>query len=297
MYGKSGTYNIGLTIKNKLTDYAQLSKARLTMVVVFSALAGYMLAAGSIDPLHMIMLTLGGFLVTAASNTINQIIEKDIDALMNRTKGRPLAADRMSYSEAIAFAGITGVSGLLILLFYFNPLTSSLAAVALLTYAFIYTPMKRISPVAVAIGAIPGALPPLLGYASVIGSIDQFAIWLFLVQFIWQFPHFWSIAYVSYNDYSKAGIFLLPHTDKDSSFNSIMNISYILILIPLFLVAFLQSQIGMFALISCTILTILFVIPGFMMHKKKNVGTAKKLMFASFLYLPLMLIMLYIDKI
>ncbi|NNC94799.1 MAG: protoheme IX farnesyltransferase [Chitinophagales bacterium] len=296
MSSQSTTYQLSYGLKSKLRDYAMLFKIRLSVVVVFSALAGYMLAADSISGVHLILLSIGGLLVTGASNTINQIIEKDTDKLMKRTQDRPIAANRMNVAEAIIVAGISSVSGLLILLLCFNPITSSLAAVALISYAFIYTPLKKITPIAVFIGAIPGALPPLLGYVSVTGQIDSFTIWLFLIQFIWQFPHFWAIAWVAYEDYKRAGIFLLPEKKQDSKYNAFLCVVYVLMIIPLILVAFMQSQMGLVAAIIAIAFTMLFLLPAIELYRKRTVAVAKKLMFASFIYLPMILILLVIDK-
>src|SRR5262249_18579422 len=146
-------------------------------------------------------LALGGVLVTGASNAINQVIERDIDKLMQRTKERPLPAERMNMLEAILAAGLMGISGILIITYFFNPVAGVLSAISLLLYAFVYSPLKRVSPVAVFVGAIPGALPPMIGYVCLTGKIDFVAIVLFSLQFLWQFPHFWAIAWIQYDDY------------------------------------------------------------------------------------------------
>lgn len=186
----------------KVSDYAMLGKFRLSFLVVFSAVIGYVFGSTiGISLASIFWLALGGMLVTAASNAINQIIEKDIDKLMSRTQNRPLAAERMNVLEAIMAAGAFGIGGILILTTQFNATAGVLSAISLLSYAFVYTPLKRVSSIAVFVGAIPGALPPMIGYVCATGQIDFIAIVLFSTQFIWQFPHFWSIAWVQYDDY------------------------------------------------------------------------------------------------
>ena len=199
--------SISNIIKLKLNDIVELTKFRLSFLVVFSAVMAYLIAIpnSSIEWLNIIFLSLGGFLVTASSNTINQIIEKDIDKLMDRTRNRPLPTGRMKPMEAYLIAGITGATGILILGFIFNPISGLLGALALISYAFIYTPFKKISPTVVFIGAIPGSMPLLIGWTAATGSIGLGGVILFLIQFFWQIPHFWSIAWLLDEDYKKAG--------------------------------------------------------------------------------------------
>jgi protoheme IX farnesyltransferase len=160
-------------LSQKISDYAVLSKLRLSFLVVFSAVIGYVFAdASAISLTHILILVLGGTLVTGASNAINQIIERDIDKLMTRTQNRPLAAERMNALEAIVAAGAMGISGILLLTYFFNPIAGVLSAISLLSYAFIYTPLKRVNAIAVFVGAIPGALPPTIGYVCATGKID-----------------------------------------------------------------------------------------------------------------------------
>ena len=186
-------------LAQKLKDYKELTKFRLSMTVAFSAALGYMFGT-NLTMIHwpsFALFVVAGLMVTCASNILNEIIEKDTDKLMDRTMGRPLPTGNMTVAEAMVTAGIMGVLGVLILSFRFNLTAGVLSAVSLLSYAFIYTPLKKVSPIAVFVGAIPGALPPMIGYvcASGKGEIDYFvALMLFAIQFLWQFPHFWSIA-------------------------------------------------------------------------------------------------------
>ena len=181
----------GSLIQSKIRDYAQLIKMRLALTVVFSSVMAYLIGlGGSIEWLPLLILAAGGFLITGAANTLNQVLEREYDAQMKRTAGRPLAANRMTVSEAVLAAGMMSMLGI-ILLAFFNPWTAFLGTLALVLYAFVYTPMKRISPLAVAVGALPGALPTLIGVVAAQGSITQLGIALFFIQFLWQFPHVW----------------------------------------------------------------------------------------------------------
>lgn len=283
-------------IAAKLSDLAQLYKVRLGSLVVFSSIIGYLLVAPTFKWMALFMLAIGGFLVTGASNAFNQIFERDIDALMARTQNRPLPAGRMSVVEASLWGGLAALVGLIILTLYFNPTTGLLAAVSLITYAFIYTPMKRVHPIAVFIGAIPGALPPAIGAIAYSGYISDVAVYLFILQFIWQFPHFWAIAWYAYDDYKKAGIMLLP-SKGGKNYASAMNIFiYTLTLIPFSILLYSLGYFDLVALIVLLIAAVIFVLPAIQLLKNIDDKNARKVMFASFLYLPMVLIALLIDK-
>ncbi len=266
-----------------------LTKFRLSLLVVFSAVIGYLFAlGGNYNLTHILVLALGGMLVTGASNTINQIIERDIDKLMTRTQYRPLAAERMNMSEAIFAAGAMGISGILILAYFFNPTAGVLSAVSLLSYAFIYTPLKRVSPVAVFVGAIPGALPPMIGYVCATGTIDFGAVILFSTQFIWQFPHFWSIAWVQFDDYKKAGIMLLPSASGKTSMSAIHNVIYCAVLLVISMLPYFFNMVGTVGNIFIVTAGVLFLWFALNHYRNCDDKTARVLMFGSFLYLPVM---------
>jgi len=198
------TYKLTLTelIISKVSDYLQLIKFRLSLLVVFSSTMGFLLASiGSIQWGKLGWLILGGFLITGASNAMNQLLEKEQDKLMKRTRNRPLPANRMSSLEALLAAGIMCVTGILILWAFVNTSCAMLASLAFITYAFIYTPMKRLSSIAVLIGAFPGALAYMLGWVAVTNYISPVALLIFSIQFIWQFPHTWAIAWMLDDDY------------------------------------------------------------------------------------------------
>ena len=285
-------------IKSKVGDYNQLIKFRLTFLVVFSSVITYLTACtGAINWFEVAMLTIGGFLVTGASNGINQVIEKDFDKLMIRTANRPVATNRMGALEASVFSMILGISGVLIISLYLNPLSGWLALGALISYAFIYTPLKRISPVSVFVGAFPGAIPTLLGWVAFTGKIDVNALIVFGVQFFWQFPHFWSIAWILDDDYKRAGFKMLPSTPGRDKGTAFQTLTFSLALIP---IGMLPYQYG----ISGGISAIIGILGGLMLtyysyrlFKTCETADAKKLMFASFIYLPLVQLAYLFDKI
>jgi protoheme IX farnesyltransferase len=243
------------------------------------------------------MIALGGYLITGAANAINQIIEKDIDKLMERTANRPLPTQRMSVLEASLTAGITAISGILLITLYFNTTAGLLAALSLISYAFLYTPLKRISSIAVFVGAIPGALPPIIGYVAATTHLNQFALLLFLIQFIWQFPHFWAIAWMKYDDYNKAGIMLLPSKGGKNKNTALMCVIYVIALIIAGFLPFAFSQIGLIGTIILSITGIIFLIPAVKLYFTQEDKDAKQLMFASLIYLPVSLFVILFDKI
>lgn len=297
---KAETLKISTTqiIRQKISDYAMLAKFRLSFLVVFSAVIGYLFA--SPFPLifgNIVLLALGGMLVTGASNAINQIIERDIDKLMNRTQNRPLPTDRMNTLEAILAAGAMGITGIIILTYFFNPTAGVLAAISLLSYAFVYTPLKRVSSIAVFVGAIPGALPPMIGYVCATGNIDFIAIVLFSIQFIWQFPHFWSIAWIQYEDYKKAGIMLLPSASGKTRMSAIQNVIYCTVLLVVSMIPYFFNMIGAIGNLFIAAAGVVFLWMAWQHYRKCEDKTARVLMFGSFLYLPVVQLALVLGKI
>jgi protoheme IX farnesyltransferase len=279
-------------------DIAALTKFRLATLVVFSAVIGYLFGVGgNYNLLHILILALGGMLVTGASNTINQIIEKDIDKLMKRTQNRPLPAGRLSVLTAILTAGITGIAGILLLTYYFNPISGVLSAVSLLSYAFVYTPLKRVSPIAVFVGAIPGALPPMIGYVCATGQIDFVATTLFSIQFLWQFPHFWAIAWVQYEDYKKAGIMLLPSSTGKTAKSAMQVFIYTATLLIVSMVPYFFGMVGMIGTAAIFIMGLVFLWQAFNLYRKCDDKSARILMFGSFAYLPVVQLAMILDKI
>ncbi len=294
---KTAGFSTFSLVGSRLKDYAQLAKFRLAMLVVFSSMIGFLIAAnGNWAWLQLLLFLTGGLLVTASSNALNQVIEKDYDRLMNRTMNRPLPADRMGIMEALLFAGICAVGGLLIFLLYFNALSAILSALALISYAFIYTPLKRFSSVAVFVGAIPGALPLLIGVVSASGTITVMGLALFSIQFIWQFPHFWAIAWVSNDDYVKAGYHLLPSKEGRTKFSALQTVLYALVLIPVSLVPLWFGFTGWISAIIILACGTGFLYQAIQLFRQCTVAAARKLMFGSFIYLPVVQLALYFDK-
>ena len=276
----------------------ELLKMRLSLLVAFSCAFGYTLATrGSVNWDVLVMLTFGGFLLSGASVSINQVIEKDLDKVMTRTKNRPLPTERISVSEAIVFIAFVLVGSVIILWIYTNPLTVMLSLVSMLLYSFVYTPLKRVGPIAVFVGAIPGALPPLLGWVAATGSITYEALIIFGIQFIWQFPHFWAIAWVADDDYKKAGFKLLPSGGGKDLNTAIQIMIYTLFLIPLGLLPAKFGITGLDSAIVATVCGVAFLAQTFSLMKTGSRQSALRIMFGSFLYLPIVQIAYLMDII
>jgi len=267
------------------------------MLVSFSCAFGYVLASPSVNWSILTMLFIGGFLVSGASIVVNQILEKDLDRVMSRTQNRPLPTGRLSVNEAVAFCLLCLATGVTILLLYTNVLTTTLSVVSMLLYSFVYTPLKRVGPIAVLVGAVPGALPPLLGWTAATGAISYEAMIIFGIQFIWQFPHFWAIAWVADDDYKRAGFKLLPSGGKKDLNTAIQIMIYTLFLIPLGLLPATFGITGINSAIAVTICGVLFLAQTFSLMKSGDRKSALKIMFGSFLYLPVVQIAYLLDKI
>ena len=284
----------------KIKDIQALVKFRLALSVVFSACTAYFLGVDTFSFQGMLLLGIGGFLVTASANTLNQVLEKETDKLMSRTQNRPLPSGRMEISEAVLIAGLSGAAGILILA-SFNALTAVLGAFSLVCYAFIYTPLKKVSPIAVWIGAVPGALPMAIGWvaASADGILGKEAIFLFTLQFIWQFPHFWAIAWLVYEDYAKAGFYLLPSLKKDGR-NRSTALQIIFYVICLLAISFIPMYLGISGSLACIVMLIsgfVFLWFAIQLYLKTSKEASKKLMFASLFYQVIVFIALMADKI
>ena len=289
----------GKALSLKLKDIMELTKFRLSSLVVFSAVTAYVLGnTSAVDWSKIALLSLGGFLVTSSSITLNQLLEKDIDKLMDRTKTRPLPTGRMKPIEATLLAGVFGVSGVVILSIFFNAISGLLGALSLISYAFIYTPFKRISPAAVFIGAIPGSLPLLIGWTAATGTIGIGGFILFTVQFFWQIPHFWAIAWLLNDDYKKAGYYLLPTEGGEKNRAAAMqNIPYLFCLISVSALPYIFGLTGITSLVIALITGVYFLMTGIQLSTDLSDKSAKKLMFASFIYIPIVFIAYMADKI
>jgi protoheme IX farnesyltransferase len=290
----------------KIKDYLLLIKPSLSIMVVFSSIISFLLTQGSesyVNIWRMIgLLFAGGMLVTGSANAINQVVEKDTDARMKRTSKRPVAAGRMSVQEGWVFAIITGVAGVFILGYFFNWLTAGLAVFSLFLYAFIYTPLKKINSIAVLMGAVPGALPCLIGWTAGDNNLSTGGWILFAFQFFWQFPHFWAIAWVAHRDYSSVGFKLLPADEGPTKFTALQTIMYSLLMIPVTLAPYFTGMcsyddvqgkisLGLIALAN------LFMIGRCVtLYRKMDISSARKVMFGSYMYLPVVMLALLLSK-
>ena len=284
-------------IMNVFKVIFELTKFRLSLLVSFSAIFGFILASDNIIFFDLLVLGLSGYFVTAASVINNQIIEKDLDSKMDRTKDRPLPTNRISKRNSLITSVFFMVIGLTIMTLYFNMIAGLLSLVSLFLYTFIYTPLKRIGPIAVFVGAIPGALPPLIGWVAFSGEITMEAIIIFSIQFIWQFPHFWAIAWIYHDDYKKVGFKLLP-SKGEKNFNTALNImTYTLFLIPLGLLPTIFGITGIISGAVAVLCAILFLAQTFKLFKDYSRSSALKIMFGSFIYLPIVQISFILDKI
>jgi len=284
----------------KLKDYSEFLKLRLASLVVLSSAICYGIAADDFHLHILAALVVGGTLLTGASNGFNEIIEKDLDALMDRTKNRPLPTFKMSETEAWIVAGIFGAAGIGILGYFINPMSGILGFAAMVLYAAVYTPLKRVTPFAVFVGAFPGSIPPMLGCVAAtegFGEITLISLLMFAVQFIWQFPHFWSIAWRVNEDYLRAGFKMLPSPggcDKASAFQIVV---YTIGLIPVSALPVFFGFTGVISLVIVLLAGVMFLKLAIDLYRTLSAEAAKRLMFGSFFYLPLVQLAYLIDKI
>lgn len=292
---------------NKIKDYLLLIKPSLSIMVVFSSVMSFALTKGSesyVDFWKMILLLFaGGILVTGSANAINQVVEKDTDAQMKRTGKRPVAAGRLSETEGWVFAVLTGAAGVFILGYYFNWLSAGLAAFSLFLYAFIYTPLKKVNSIAVLVGAVPGALPCLIGWAAGDNNLGLGGWILFAFQFFWQFPHFWAIAWVAHKDYSAVGFKLLPADEGPTKFTALQAIIYSLLLVPVTLAPYFtgicsyEGSTGIISLALVLLANVFMIGRCVNLYRKMDVPAARKVMFGSYMYLPVVLLAFLLSKV
>ncbi len=290
---------------NRIKDYLQLIKLSLSIMVVFSSVISYLLAPKIVefDWVMIGWLFAGGMLVTGSANAINQVVERHTDAQMKRTAKRPVAAGRMTAEHGWAFAVVSGALGVFILGTYFNWLAAGLSAFSLFLYAFIYTPLKKVNSIAVLVGAVPGALPCLIGWAAGDDKLSTGGWVLFALQFFWQFPHFWAIAWVAHKDYSTVGFRLLPSETGPTKFTALQTIAYSLLLMPVTIIPFfidmcsyetVSGKIGLGLVIAANLFMIMRCVT---LYRKMDVASARKVMFGSYMYLPVVLLALLMSKI
>lgn len=275
-----------------------LVKFTLSFTVVFSCVISYLLAPNiAFNFLSVLLLFTGGLLITGSANAINQITEKDTDALMKRTAKRPVANGRMTVSEASTFAAVAAVSGALIIGYWFNWTAAVLSLFSLFLYGFIYTPLKKVHSVSVLVGAVPGALPCLIGWVAATDELSAGGWVLFALQFIWQFPHFWAIAWVAHKDYSAAGFKLMPSDAGPTKYSAIQAIIYSLLIIPVGVMPYLIHMSGQVSLVIVFVANLFIVWQCIRLYREMNVQAARRVMFSSYIYLPVVLLSLLADKV
>jgi len=279
---------------SKFKTYLVFTKFRLSFLVILSALTGYLFAGGK-DLTEIAYLMLGGTLVTGASNGANQIWERNLDKIMNRTNRRPLPTGEMSLREAYIVVILFLFIGTY-LLWLINMKSAVLGLLAFLSYVFVYTPLKQVTPWAVFVGAFPGAIPPFLGAIAATNAFGFIPGVLFFVQFTWQFPHFWAIAWVLYDDYKKAGFSLLPSKEGKNKASGFQIMAYSLALIPFSLMPWILGWTGIITLISASLLGIWFFYLSYKLYHSCETADARKLMFASFVYLPIIQFIYVFDR-
>ena len=277
--------------------FFEITKFRLSFLVALSSVFGFFISSSKVDINEVFILLVGGYLISSSSVINNQILEKDLDKMMNRTNKRPIPTGRISVYKSVIISIFSMIIGLFLISFYLNIYAALLSFISLILYSFVYTPMKKFGPIAVFIGAIPGALPPLIGWVASTGQITLEAIIIFSIQFIWQFPHFWAIAWMYDDDYKKVGFKLLPNNGEKNLKTAVNIMIYTLFLIPLGL---LPTIFGITGIISGTVavfLAIIFLAQTFKLINDYSRESAVKVMFSSFIYLPIVQISYVLDKI
>jgi protoheme IX farnesyltransferase len=283
------------TIASKIRDYMMLVKFSLSFMVVFSAVISYLMAPKIVEYnwLMIILLFIAGLLVTGSANAV----EKDTDALMKRTAQRPVASGRMSTTEGWVFAIIAGLAGVIILGYFFNLLSAVIAAVSWFIYAFMYTPLKKVNSVAVLVGAVPGALPCLIGWAAGQDELSAGGWILFAIQFFWQFPHFWAIAWIAHSDYTNAGFKLMPSVEGPTKYSAIQSIIYSLVLVPVGLLPYLFGMSGIVSFWIVLVMNLWMVWLSVQLYRKMTKKAARSVMFGSYIYLAVVFLALLANKL
>ncbi|MDQ2862734.1 MAG: heme o synthase [Bacteroidota bacterium] len=295
--GSDISNSASFALASKVKDYFQLIKFTLSFTVVFSCVICYLLAPGvQFDIISVLLLFIAGILITGSANAINQTVEKDTDALMKRTANRPVAAGRMSVNEGWFFAFITGISGIVMMWFCFNFQSALLGLFSLVLYAFIYTPLKKINSISVLVGAFPGALPCLIGWVAATGKFGIGGWILFSIQFLWQFPHFWAIAWVAHKDYERAGFKLLPGKEGPTKFTALQSVIYSMLMIPVGMLPYYSHISGIISFWILLVCNLSMVFLSVLLFIKMDVRAARRVMFGSYFYLVIVFLALLLDK-
>ena len=277
--------------------FFEITKFRLSLLVALSSVFGFFISSSKVDINEVFILLVGGYLISSSSVINNQILEKDLDKMMNRTNKRPIPTGRISVYKSVIMSIFSMIIGLFLISFYLNIYAALLSFISLILYSFVYTPMKKFGPIAVFIGAIPGALPPLIGWVASTGQITLEAIIIFSIQFIWQFPHFWAIAWMYDDDYKKVGFKLLPNNGEKNLKTAVNIMIYTLFLIPVCLLPTIFCITGIISGTVAVFLAIIFLAQTFKLINDYSRESAVKVMFSSFIYLPIVQISYVLDKI
>jgi heme o synthase len=284
--------------RTRASDYVALAKPRLNLLVIVSALAGYVMGGGgAASPLLLLALLVGTALVAGGASAFNQVIEREPDALMKRTRLRPLPDGRLHVAESLVFAALLSVSGLLILAAGANGLSAAVALATLLSYVAVYTPLKRRTSFATVIGAIPGALPPVIGWAAATGTLSRGGWVLFGIVFLWQLPHFLAIAWIYRDDYARAGFPMLPVIEPDGRSTGRQALLYTAALLPLSLAPTIAGMAGTVYFIAALVLTLGFLALSFQFARTRSLPAARRLFFASIAYLPVLWILMIANRV
>ena len=286
------------SVKTLFSDFKQLTKIGLSVTVVFTSITGYLLGADEVNYSNILLLAVGGYFMVGASNAFNQVIEKDIDSVMQRTKNRPLPSGRMSVNTAMVIAIVFTLLGLAIL-YGINPKCALFGVISIFLYTSAYTPLKAVTPLAVFVGAIPGAIPFMLGWVAATGKFGIEAGFLFMIQFFWQFPHFWAIGWLQYEEYNKAGLHMLPMDKKDK--DAVVQMIFYTCIMILMSVAPVLRVTGSFYIFPLTaviifLLGVLMLWYAFKLYKSEDNTDARKLMLASVFYITVVPIIYVVDK-
>lgn len=299
---KTISNSTSFALATKVKDYFQLIKFTLSFMVVFSTVVSFLIAPyaqvySRSTLLSVLLLFVAGMLITGAANAINQALEKNTDAIMKRTAKRPVASGRMSETEAYVFAGISGAAGVAMMWYFFNFQSAMVGLFSLFLYGFIYTPLKKVNSIAVLVGAIPGALPCLIGWVAATDDFSAGGWILFGIQFIWQFPHFWAIAWLAHQDYSNAGFKLLPADKGPTKFTAVQSIMYSVMMLPVGILPYFFGLSGFVSLWIVLACNLWMVYVSIMLYLRMNPKSARMVMFSSYFYLMIVFLSLYADKV
>ncbi|MEZ5028984.1 MAG: heme o synthase [Ferruginibacter sp.] len=299
------TSSTSFSLASKVKDYFQLIKFTLSFMVVFSTVVSFLIAPNEQyfvreKIISVLLLFVAGMCITGSANAINQVLEKTSDALMKRTAKRPVASGRMSVNEAGVFAFLAGAAGVLMMWYFFNTTSALVSLLSLFLYGFIYTPLKKVNSISVLVGAVPGALPCLIGWVAAYGDapISWTGAWvLFAIQFLWQFPHFWAIAWLAHKDYTNAGFKLLPADKGPTRFTAVQSIIYSTLMVPVGFLPYVTGIAGIASMVVLLVCNLWMVYVSVMLFIRMDAKAARMVMFSSYFYLMVVLLALFANRV